>query len=110
MHGPGYSGDKASGKVVDVEVDLADDFHIYAVEWTPNKISWYFDDNCYATSTPDVVAPNEWVYNKPFYLITNLAMGGNFTGPLDPDLQHAQLEIDYIRHYSIDGIGANLLY
>ena len=51
------------------------------------------------------IAPLEWVYNKPFYIIVNLAMGGHFTGPISDDLNETQLDVDYIRHYSIDGVG-----
>jgi beta-glucanase (GH16 family) len=52
----------------------------------------------------------EWVYDAEFYLILNLAMGGHFTGPIHPDLNQAQLEVDFIRHYSIDGVGEAIRY
>ncbi|MEY4348102.1 MAG: hypothetical protein RIS43_521 [Actinomycetota bacterium] len=105
LHGPGHFGDHGKGKVIDTGVNLSEDFHTYAVEWLPNQISWYFDDNLYAQNTAAEIAPLEWVYNKPFYLIVNLAMGGHFTGPIAPELTSAQMKIDYIRHSSIDGVG-----
>ena len=105
LHGPGYFGDHGKGKTIDTGIDLSKDFHTYAVEWLPNKISWFFDDEKYAENSADEIAPLEWVYNKPFYVICNLAMGGHFTGPIDPQLNHAEMLIDYIRHYSIDGVG-----
>ena len=105
LHGPGYSGEFGKGKVIDTEIDLSDDFHTYAVEWVENEIRWFFDDDMYARNTAAEIAPLEWVYNKPFYIIVNLAMGGHFTGPIADDLNTSQVEVDYIRHYSIDGVG-----
>ncbi len=105
LHGPGYSGEFGKGKVIDTQVTLSEDFHTYAVEWEQDEIRWYFDDNMYARNTAAEIAPLEWVYNKPFYIIVNLAMGGHFTGPIADDLTESTLEIDYIRHYSINGVG-----
>jgi beta-glucanase (GH16 family) len=105
LHGPGYFGDHGKGKVIDTEVNLSEEFHTYAIEWLPNQISWFFDDTMYAHNTAEEIAPLEWVYNKPFYLIVNLAMGGHFTGPIAEDLKQAQMKIDYIRHSSINGVG-----
>ena len=105
LHGPGYSGEFGKGKVIDTEIDLSDEFHVYAVEWVEDEIRWYFDDEMYARNTAAEIAPLEWVYNKPFYIIVNLAMGGHFTGPIADDLNVTQLEVDYIRHYSINGVG-----
>jgi beta-glucanase (GH16 family) len=51
------------------------------------------------------VAPNRWVFDHPFYIITNLAMGGGFTGEIDPDLANAEMVIDFIRVSSVNGIG-----
>jgi beta-glucanase (GH16 family) len=106
LHGPGYSGEFGKGKVVDTGTTLSDDFHVYAVDWLPNQISWFFDDECYAITRAEDLGELEWVYNKPFYIIMNLAMGGHFTGPIAEDLESAELQIDYVRHYSIDGVGS----
>ena len=103
LHGPGYSGEFGKGKVIDTNVTLSDDYHIYAVEWIEDEIRWFFDDEMYAVTRAADIAPLEWVYNKPFYIIVNLAMGGHFTGPIDETLESATLLIDYIRHYSING-------
>jgi beta-glucanase (GH16 family) len=105
LHGPGYSGEFGKGKVIDTQTTLSDDFHTYAVEWENDEIRWYFDDEMYARNTASEIAPLEWVYNKPFYIIVNLAMGGHFTGPIADDLTQSSLEIDYIKHYSINGVG-----
>lgn len=110
IHGPGYSGEHGSGVITDLGEPSWKDFNNYAIEWRENRIDWFLNDELFLTRTPDDVAPNEWVYNKPFYMILNLAMGGNFTGDIDPSLNSAQLEVDWIRHYSIDGIGQNWIH
>jgi beta-glucanase (GH16 family) len=63
------------------------------------------NDECFFSAAAEDVAPNKWVYNQEFYLILNLAMGGQFTGEIDTELQEAELVVDWIRFYSIDGVG-----
>ena len=84
---------------------LADNFHTFAIDWLPGEITWFYDGVEYQRITADQARPNEWVFDHEFYLILNLAMGGHFTGPIDPQLNEAQYQLDYIRHYSIDGVG-----
>lgn len=107
IHGPGYSGDKGSGVITQLQSASWQAFNTYAIEWTENRIQWFLNDELFLERTPEDVAPNEWVFNKPFYMILNLAMGGNFTGEIDPELREAQLDVDWIRHYSVDGVGQN---
>lgn len=110
IHGPGYFGDHGSGTEIDTENDMSAEFHTFAVEWLPGSITWFFDDRAYQTKTADDVAPNQWVFDHPFYIIANLAMGGGFTGDIDPALKEAQFAIDHIRVYSIDGVGEVILH
>jgi beta-glucanase (GH16 family) len=105
LHGPGYFGDKGKGLVFEAPDQLFDEYHEFAIEWLPNEIRWFYDGVMYHKNTASEIAPLEWVYNHDFYLITNLAMGGNFTGAIDPELNHAELAIDYIKVFSIDGVG-----
>lgn len=108
LHGPGYCGGDPLTKRVEVVDTLNDEFHTYAIDWRPGKVEWLFDGEVISTKTAaDAMAVNsEWVFDQPFFLIVNLAMGGVFVpGGLDPNLNQAELTIDYIRHYSIDGIG-----
>lgn len=105
VHGPGYSGGSGKGGVFVSPTPLSDEFHTYAIEWKPNLIDFYVDSNLYFSMTPLMASPNKYVYNGEFFLILNLAMGGNFTGDIDKELQRADLTIDYIRYYSIDGQG-----
>jgi beta-glucanase (GH16 family) len=82
------------------ENSFADDYHVYAIEWEPNKISWYIDGVLYSTKTPDDLGGNKWVWDQEFYLIINLAVGGNLPGSPDETTQFPQkFYIDYVRVY-----------
>jgi len=108
IHGPGYSGGASygSGPVFvtdppsDPPVPVYEDYHTFAIEWQPDLIEWYLDGRLYHTATPADVAPNPWVFNDPVFLIYNVAIGGNFGGAIDPNLQLPQsMKIDYLRVY-----------
>lgn len=105
VHGPGYSGGNAVGGVYSSPLELNSGFHVYSIDWLPNRIDFIVDGTPYFQVTPDAIGPNKYVFNKEFFLIMNLAMGGNFTGDIDPELQQADLAIDYIRYYSLNGQG-----
>jgi beta-glucanase (GH16 family) len=104
IHGPGYSGDHGIGSPFSFPDGrrFADDFHVYAVEWTPEQIKFFVDDNLYATRAPsDLPAGSKWVFNHPFFLILNLAVGGAWPGA--PDTTTAfpqQMLVDYVRVFS----------
>ncbi len=100
LHGPGYSGSNGYGTTIDLPAPVADDFHVFAVDWEEDHIVWTVDGTEYHTATPADVAPNEWAYNHPFYLLLNLAVGGNFGGPVSPDTEFpASMVVDYVRIY-----------
>ncbi|ABY34306.1 MAG TPA: glycoside hydrolase family 16 protein [Chloroflexus aurantiacus] len=99
VHGPGYSGGNAITKSFVSAVDLSADFHIYAVEWEADEIRWYVDDQLYHTLRREQV-PGEWVFDHPFFLILNLAVGGNWPGyPDETTVFPQQLLVDYVRVY-----------
>ena len=104
-HGPGYSGGQGIGNVFMGSTPLANDYHTYAIEWTKNDIKWYVDNTMYHELTNLTTSPNTYVFNHEFFMILNLAMGGNFTGEIDPNLTSAKLSVDYIRYYSLNGAG-----
>lgn len=81
---------------------FSDGFHVYAVEWTPYKMSWYIDDLLYATKTPsDMSNSADWTFeNYQYYMIMNLAVGGNLGGPVDATKLPQTLQIDYVRSYA----------
>jgi len=99
-HGPGYSGALGLGRWNRQDFPIADDFHTYAIEWNYEGITWFFDDEPYYTLTRETVGDREWVFDKPFYLILNLAVGGNFPGPVGLDTVFpANYYVDYVRVY-----------
>ncbi|WP_414640453.1 glycoside hydrolase family 16 protein [Amycolatopsis sp.] len=96
LHGPGYSGSGGIGAGYNGP-NFSDDFHTYAVDWSPNKITWSVDGNLYQTRTPADLNGNRWVFDHPFFLILNLAVGGYWPGDPDGSTQFPQqLVIDYV--------------
>lgn len=101
VHGPGYSAGEAVSKEYDLVNDRFDTgFHIFGIEWGPNYINFYVDDVLYNRITPEDV-PGEWVFNKPFYILMNLAVGGTFVGSPNEETEFPQtLLVDYVRVYT----------
>ena len=103
IHGPGYSGDKGPSKAFTLpagqRVDTA--FHLYAVEWAPNDIKFFLDDHLVAERTPaDLPAGTTWVYNHPYFILLNLAVGGDWPGNPDSSTTFPQqMLVDYVRVY-----------
>lgn len=104
LHGPGYSGDDGIDIAYSLPDDgrFTDDFHVFRVEWIPGKIEWYVDDTLFQTLTIDDV-PGEWVYDQPFFILLNLAVGGEWPGyPTAGTEFPQQLLVDYVRVYQKD--------
>ena len=103
IHGPGYSGDKGIGDPYALPPNqrFADDFHVYAVEWEPEAIRFYVDDHLYSTRTPaDLPKGTKWVYDHPFFLLFNVAVGGSWPGNPDATSTYPQtMLVDYVRVY-----------
>jgi beta-glucanase (GH16 family) len=103
IHGPGYSGGKGIGSPFSLPNGqaFADGFHLYAVEWEPTAIRFYVDDNLYATRTPaDLPAGSKWVFDHPFFIILNVAVGGDWPGNPDYTTKFPQsMLVDYVRVY-----------
>jgi beta-glucanase (GH16 family) len=113
IHGPGYSGRKGiSGEFKLPEgqrfanggsglARYAPGFHIYAVEWEPDAIRWYVDETLYETVTPaSLPAGAKWVFDRPFFLLLNLAIGGDWPGPPNDATAFPQeMLVDYVRVY-----------
>ncbi len=85
LHGPGYSGSGGIGAAYTLPDGqaFADDFTPSPVDWAPDSITWSVDGNVFQRRTPADLGGNQWVFNKPFFLILNLAVGGYWPG--DPD-------------------------
>jgi beta-glucanase (GH16 family) len=103
LHGPGYSG--GSGITAAYSLPngqkFSDDFHTFAVEWEPNVMRFYVDGRLYKTRTPaDLPAGTSWVFDHPFFVILNVAVGGGWPGNPDATtLFPQQMLVDYVRVY-----------
>lgn len=100
LHGPGYSGEGGIGEAYSLPNGeaFADKFHTFAIDWSPDSIKWSVDGNVFQTRTPADLGGKEWVYNKPFFLILNLAVGGYWPGDPDGDTKFpSELVVDYVR-------------
>jgi len=105
IHGPGYCRDE--GIFADWTITgqrYADDFHLFAVNWEPGQISWFVDNTRYNTLTPESV-PGKWVFDHPYFIILNVAVGGYWPGYPDATTRFPQhMYVDYVRVYSKGGI------
>lgn len=102
IHGPGYSGGNAITKSYALPNDRLDSkFRIYAIEWGPDYIDYYIDDFLYQRITPnDVKGKGEWVFNKNFFILLNVAVGGGFVGfPTSGTPFPQTMTVDYVRVY-----------
>ncbi|MPZ28546.1 MAG: family 16 glycosylhydrolase [Micromonosporaceae bacterium] len=100
LHGPGYSGGGGVGGSFTLPGDqaFADGFHVFAIDWSPNSITWSVDGQPYQTRTPADLGGNEWVFDHPFFIIINVAVGGTFPGDPDGSTQFPQrMVVDYVR-------------
>jgi beta-glucanase (GH16 family)/transcriptional regulator with XRE-family HTH domain len=104
IHGPqaGSPRGYAISATEHAHESLADSFHTYGVDWSPTKIVFTLDGVPYATQTPsDLTSKQSWVFNKPFYLLLNLAVGGTWPGsPKASTRFPATMLVDWVRVYS----------
>ncbi len=107
IHGPQSGGDYNGGAGVGGNYSLpvgvfADDYHVFAVEWTTNQFKWYVDTNLYFTATPaSLPGGGTWVFTNAQYLILNVAVGGNWPGnPDGTTVFPQQMLVDYVRVYA----------
>jgi len=103
LHGPGYSESSPVTTVYKLPRGrFSDQFHVFAVEWEPRVVRFYVDDQLYATKTPADLPPGaRWVYDHPFFVILNLAIGGSWPGsPDESTILPQRMLTDYVRVYS----------
>jgi beta-glucanase (GH16 family) len=81
-----------------------DAYHIFSIEWTPERMDFFLDNTLYNHIQNEHKTTAEWPFDSPFYLLVNLAVGGNLGGKqgVDPAIFPAALEVDYIRVYKSD--------
>jgi beta-glucanase (GH16 family) len=79
---------------------IEEGFHTYAIDWSHKSIAFYIDDQHFYTFEPEEITPEIWPFDQPFYLLLNLAVGGNFGGhDIDDSIFPKEFVIDYIRVY-----------
>ena len=112
-HGPGYSGANGLGQAYALPFGqkVAEDFHVYAIEWSQNSVEWFVDGAPYHKVTPaSLPSGTQWVFNNPFFILLNLAIGGpaTFLGTPDPNAPFPQQDmlVDYARVYQAATISA----
>src|SRR5260221_5087383 len=103
MHGPGYSGGDSlsAGFALPGGEALADGFHVFAVEWEPAIVRFSIDGNASETRTPADLRPGQvWVFDHPFFMLLNVAVGGDWPGSPDASTVFPQtMLVDYVRVY-----------
>jgi beta-glucanase (GH16 family) len=104
LHGPERGDPRGYGMTISHRsaVSLASGFHTYGVTWNASEITFTFDGVSYATRTPaELAAGQHWAFNKPFFLILNLAVGGDWPGAPAASTQFpATMLVDWVRVYS----------
>lgn len=100
VHGPLANGRPyAVEGQLDAGVDLARDFHVYRADWAPGSITFSFDGRVVRTVTPSSLPRRAtWVFDHPFHLLLNVAVGGSWPGPPDAGTTWPQvMTVDYVR-------------
>ena len=100
LHYKDRHGDNANGKKTQMP-DIEDGFHTYGVNWTADKIEFFIDGEAvFSYEAPETKTPETWPFDQPFYILVNMAVGGNFGGPkVDDSIFPQEYVIDYIRVY-----------
>lgn len=98
-----YMGEDGKRRMSGGKLKVADpceDFHVYAIEWSAERIDFFFDDNKYFSVALDAAGQGEDnAFRKPFYLLLNFAVGGSWGGEPDPGVFPSKYLIDYVRVY-----------
>jgi len=105
LHGPGYSGGASIQRKLAGMEDLSAGFHTYGVEWEPEEIRFYLDGKSFGKLTSEDVGADEWVFNKPQFMILNLAVGGQWPGYPDATTTFPQrMLVDYVKAWKDENL------
>jgi len=106
LHGPNTPPGSGLGAAYMSFAPLSDGYHTYAIEWRKNSIDFIVDGRVTGSYSSADTGTRGWVYNQEFFLILNLAVGGTYAGEeIDPEMNLAEFKVDYIRYYSVNGVG-----
>lgn len=98
-----FPANQSTSETYIVPTSATDDFHVYAIEWDASEIRWYVDDVLYysQSSWSSTAAPYPAPFDQNFYIIFNVAVGGNFPGSPDANTVFpVTMEVDWVRVYS----------
>jgi len=99
LHTQNSHGNTINSKKTFIE-DIEQGFHIYAIDWTKDKIDFYVDEKLVYTFAPQEKTTEVWPFDQPFYILINMAIGGNFGGfEIDDTVLPQKFIIDYVRVY-----------
>jgi beta-glucanase (GH16 family) len=100
LHGPDYYGAGTINGEHTFPAPLADDHHVFTLEWEPSEIRWLVDDVQYQKKTATDLGGRLWVFDHPFFIVMNVAVGGNWPGSPDATTVFPQtMRVDYVRVY-----------
>jgi beta-glucanase (GH16 family) len=101
IHGPGHSGNNAISGKYQSPGFLNERYHVYAIEWDTESITWFIDDIQYhRVERTDLPGGARWVYDHPFFVLLNVAVGGRWVGPPDDSTVFPQtMKVDWVRVY-----------
>jgi beta-glucanase (GH16 family) len=90
----------------------SEQFHVYVLEWRPNRIDIFVDETLYFTFANDGTGPASWPFDRRFHLLLNIAVGGNWGGArgVDESIWPQRMEVDYVRVYAFDDLDAGLVH
>ncbi len=99
-----YGTDQSGGKFF---TDVVNTFHTYTLEWYPDHLDWYYDDEIIFTFENEYKTFSEWPYDIPHHLLLNIAVGGSLGGTINHSgVWPQQMVVDFVRVYDFD-LGAN---
>jgi beta-glucanase (GH16 family) len=102
LHMPASYGPSGTYKLPN-NASFADAFHTFAIEWAPGTVSFFVDDNLYETQKSPVPNGDTWEFDHPFFLLINVAVGGQWPGSPDATTTFPQtLKVDWVRAYQKD--------
>ena len=99
LHSPASFGKSINTKTTSIE-SIETGFHVYKTRWDAHQIQFYIDNTLVYTFSPEIKNEKTWPFDKPFYVILNLAIGGNFGGPeVDDSIFPKEFVVDYVKVY-----------
>lgn len=99
LHTSDSYGNSKNSKIT-INEYIEEGFHVYKTNWTEDAISFYIDDELVYAFSPEVKTEKTWPFNRPFYIILNMAIGGNFGGPeVDDSIFPQEFIVDYVKVY-----------